>query len=83
MKSLGYVAGWWEQDRGLVVISRHATPARAEAAARWYARRLSGPGRPTTGGPLSWSGGWADDAGPVTWVDRTGRVQLVDHDRRH
>lgn len=69
MNALKYEAGVWEQDRDLVVWSRHRTPEAAERAARRYARRLEREGH-RTGGALSWAGGWRTTAGddPVQWV---------------
>lgn len=66
-----YESGIWEQDRGLVVWSKHRTQAAAEKAARRYARERQEHG-PATGGALSWSGGWRSVGGKTTWVRHDG-----------
>jgi hypothetical protein len=74
---MSYEAGIWQQGEGLVVWSRHRTAARAARVAREYARRAWADG-PSTGGALSWSGGYRDAAtGRVVWVDRTGETQCI------
>lgn len=69
MSTLKYEAGVWEQDRDLVVLSRHRTQEAAERAARRYARGLEH-GGPQAGGALSWAGGWREIGGddPTHWV---------------
>lgn len=65
-----YQAGVWEQGRGLVVWSSHGTEALAAAAARRYARQLRGA---SSGGALTWAGGWRQDGASVHWIGADGK----------
>jgi len=64
-----YSAGVWEQGRGFVAWSRHATFEAAKKAAVKYAKSL----KAATGGALSWSGGVRSADGTV-WFDRVGKI---------
>lgn len=66
-----YEAGVWEQGKGLVVWSRHATRRAAIDAARKHAKQLECENR-RSGGPLSWSGGWRKVGASTTWINSRG-----------
>jgi hypothetical protein len=61
-------AGVWEQNKGFVAWSKHSSEAAARSAAKKYSRDLLMTG-PTTGGMLSWSGGFREiGETEVKWI---------------
>lgn len=67
-----FESGVWEQNHGdgdgFVPRSRHRTLEAAQIAAKKITKRLFANHGTKNGGANTWSGGYREDGGPVTWI---------------